>query len=303
MNPAKMNFDWYQATINADPVLVLQTIAKLGHELRPNDGIARMYRYNQGYQVHHTNLGIVANVVFGGNGGNAHAWATSDHAPEFSNLVRTEWPDKHLVTRLDTAADFVEEGSYETLRKVCKKVAKGHRLKFAQQADELNKFAGRTQYMGSPTSDYRSRLYEKGFQVLGQLPQIAKGQISVESVTSYQDMDGNVFNPAHWTRLELQVRPKHEEGKCKAAYASPEEAWFFSEWTSELAKAALLLDMERYYIRSKKQSTDEKAFKAMCGQYRNVLMRLRQDLGSWECLGLTIEEALKEIAKNAKNFH
>lgn len=298
-----MNFDWYQTTIHADPVTVLQTIGKLGHELRANDGLARMYRYNQGFQVHHSNLGIVANVVMGGNGGNAHAWATSDHSPVFADLVRNEWPDSHLVTRLDTAADFIEEGSYEKLRKVCKKVAKGYRLKFAQQADDLNQHAGRTQYMGSPTSDYRSRLYEKGFQVLGQIPEISRGQIPIAAVTKYQDMDGNVFNPAHWSRLELQVRPKHEEGRYKAAHATPEESWFFSEWTSALAKSALLLEMERYYIRTKKQSTDEKAFKAMCGQYRNVLMRLRHDLGSWECLGLTIDETLKEISKSARSYH
>lgn len=291
-----MKFDWYQTTIEHDPMKVLGVIAQLGHEVRQNDGIAKTYRYQQGFQVHHNERGIVATVVMGGNGKNPHAWATSDESPAFADLVRNEWPDHHLVTRMDAAEDFIEPGAYDRLRKVCRKVAKGHRLRFPQQADELNPMAGRTQYIGSPTSDYRGRLYEKGFEMLGKIEGISKGQFKPEQITSiWEESLGKNVNPSDWIRLELQARPKQEEGRRKAAYATPEQAWTFTDWSHDLAREALALDLERYYVRTRKMSTDEAAMRWMCRQYAGMLMRQKDDLGSWDCVGLEIERVIAEV--------
>lgn len=103
-----------------------------------------------------------------------HALASSDHTDSFVDLVRTEWPERHLVTRMDAAQDFNEERCYDRLRRVSRGVAKRHRLSFPQYADPLNPKAGRTQYIGSPKSDYRVRLYEKGWEQCGKVAQMLK---------------------------------------------------------------------------------------------------------------------------------
>lgn len=303
-----MKFDWYQATIDTSPIHAIEMLGKLGHEVRQNDKVGKMYRYQQGYEVHHHDKGVIARLAFGGNGNGVHAWATSDDSPAFADLLRTEWPEHHLVTRLDTAEDFNEAGSYERLRKVAKKVATDHRLKFTQYVDELNPMAGRTQYMGSNKSDYRGRLYEKGFEVIAKTSQRMFASQGLELnpanvITIRNESTGEDVIPANWTRLELQVRPADRAAKRLAAFATPEQAWTFTSWSQDLAKQALALDLERFYIRTKRISNDEQALHWMCSQYSNMLLRLRDDLGDFACVGLEIERIIQEQAKEKFNRH
>src|SRR5664279_5268264 len=125
-----MRFDWYQTTIDDTPHHVIDQLTKLGHEVRPNDSAAKAYRYKQGWEVHHNEHGVVARIFAGGNGDKPHALATSDATDAFVDLVRNQWPEKHLVTRYDAAQDFNEHGAYPRLRRVARKVAKEHRLGF-----------------------------------------------------------------------------------------------------------------------------------------------------------------------------
>lgn len=290
-----MRFDWYQATIEAPPVVVIETIAKLGQELRPADALARKYRYQQGLAVHDHQRGVVAHIFAGGNGKNPHAFASGEATEDFVGLVRGEWPERHLVTRMDAAEDFNEEGSFDRLRPVLRKIAKRHRLSFPKIEDDLNDQAGRTQYVGSPSSDYRARLYEKGFEQLARMAALYRkhGGLSPESVIMIRnEHTGDFVRPEDWTRLELQVRPRQEEGKRKAAEASPDQAWGFTEWAHDVAVEALTLDLERICIRTRKISKDEEAMRWMCQHYGKMLSRLRDDLGCWEGVGVEIGRIL-----------
>ncbi|MGQ5525629.1 hypothetical protein ACUHMQ_20585, partial [Chitinimonas sp. PSY-7] len=180
-----MRFDWYQTTIEDDPRKVVSTLAKLGDEVKPADGDAKRWRYRQGWAVLKRGH-VVAKCFAGGNGDKPHALATSDDTDAFVDLVRSEWEGRHLVTRMDAAQDFFDEYAYDRLQRVTKRIAKKHRLRFASIEDELCSAAGRTQYIGSPTSDYRGRLYEKGFEVvakaLAQNPNVRIGPEAVETV-------------------------------------------------------------------------------------------------------------------------
>lgn len=295
-----MFFDWYQSTISENPNVVFETLKKLGTSVKANDSIARMYHYKQGFQVH-SHSGVVATVLLDREK-EPHAFATSEHAQQFAELVRERWPEGHRVTRVDATQDFHETGSYEKLRKVCKSIAVNHKLKFPQYSDDINQKAGRTQYVGSPSSDFRCRLYEKGYQVIGQIPQVKQGRLNPEDIPTWKDADGQVFNPDAWTRIELQARPKDDEGKRIAATITPEQVWAMSPWTMELAEKALSLNLERVYFRQKRVSDDEKAFRVMCSQYGNILKRLKDDLGGWEVLGLTINETIKELEKDVRKL-
>lgn len=293
-----MRFDWYQTTIEAKPREVVQTIGKLGHELRTADSLAKRYRYSQGWAVHHAERGVVAHVFAGGNGDKPHAFASSEATDDFVALVRQEWSGRHLVTRADAAEDFNESGAYERLKKQAKRVAKERRLRFQSFEDELNPNTGRTQYIGSPTSDYRARLYEKGWEQVQKLLLSAKvlGKVEPGAVVSITNTaTGEQVNPADWVRLELQARPKDEEARRLAAAASPEELWGFTEWAQQLAREAMALDLERLYIRTRKVSKDEEALRWMCQQYAGPMARLAQSLGGFPELGVWLSERIAEV--------
>lgn len=291
-----MRFDWYQATIEASPAVVISTLQKLGHEVREADSIAKAYRYKQGWEIHHNQHGVVAKIFAGGNGNNPHALASSDASDAFVDLVRNEWPDKHLVTRMDAAQDFNEAGSYRRLRRVARKVAKEHRMAFPAIGDELNRSAGRTQYIGSRKSDYFGRLYEKGWEQVAKQQALFKGgKLDVSMFpTVCNTATGEHVKPEDWTRLEIQARPQGEDARRLAAVATPEQAWMMTDWSQHLAREAMALDLERFYIRTRKVSEDEAALRWMCKQYGRMLSRQQADLGDWACVGLQIGELIKE---------
>jgi len=292
-----MRFDWYQTTIDDSPNNVIGILSKLGHEVRQNDSAAKAYRYKQGWEIHHHGRGVIARVFAGGNGDKPHALATSDETDAFVDLVRNQWPDKHLVTRMDAAQDFNEPGAYRRLRRVARKVAKDHRLGFHSIEDRLDAKAGRTQYIASPKSAYRARLYEKGWEQVAKLQSLFKGSFKPDALTFgmvQNTATGEYIKPEDWTRLELQARPKGEEARRLAAFATPEQAWTFTDWSQHLAREAMALDLERFYMRSRKVSKDEEALRWMCQQYGGMLQRLHSDVGDWACVGLEVGRIIAE---------
>ena len=291
-----MRFDYYAARVETEPPALISECLKLGHEIRPCDGLAKAYRYRQGFQVHSHQRGVVATIFAGGNGVHPFAYATSDATDAFVDLVRTRWPDRHLPTRMDPCQDFNDAEAFTRLRRIGRGVAKEHGLAFPALSDELNPKAGRTQYLGSPKSDYRARLYEKGWEQVGKLG-IASPEGLPDDFRILNEATGELVRPADWVRLEGQCRPKGEEARRLAAVATPEQAWGFTAWTYDLAKRALALDLGRLYIRTRKRSTDEQALHWMCRQYSNMLQRLKLDLGDWQALGLTIGEIINEQGK------
>lgn len=283
-----------QATVEAPVPQVIAAFSKLGHKLEVNDGPARAYRYKQGWEVQHNDLGVVARIFAGGNGDKPHVLASSDATDAFVELLRNEYEGRHLVTRADAAQDFVEAGAYPRLRRVCRKVAKGHRMNFPRHRDELNREAGETQYIGSKKSPYLGRLYEKGWEQVAKLQGLFKGFEPSMVGSILNTVTGEYVNPAHWVRLELQARPKGEEARRLAAVATAEQIWTFTDWSQELAREALALDLERFYIRTMKVSKDEEAMRWMCQQYGAMLQRSKDDLGDWACVGLEVGRIIEQ---------
>lgn len=286
-----MHFDWYQATIDDSPRRVVDAVATLGDGLQSAEIMARKYRYKSGFAIYSDVDGIIAHVLYGGNGDKPHAFSSGVNSQRFSSLVRHVWPDDHVVTRLDVAQDFNDSSAYGRIKKVAKRIAKEHRMRFSSIEDELNKGVGRTQYIGSATSEYRGRLYEKGLEQLAKLELMSKGsfirdneQFIVNTVT------GELVRPEDWVRLELQARPKCKEARLIAAKATPEQVWTFTDWSYCLAKEVFSLALERMYMKTRKISKDEEAIRWMCQQYGAVLSRVCFDLGGWDKLGQFIGE-------------
>lgn len=283
-----MRFDYYTTTIDARPEVVINTLRQLGHELTDATSLARSYRYQQGFRVEHDRKGVVATICTGGNGHRTLAFASGENTDAFVELVRSEWPDNHFVTRADAAQDFIQPKSYTKLEKVCKSVAKANRLAFPRIVDPLNAKAGRTQYVGSPSSNFRARLYEKGYEQLSRMKWHP-------AEFFFSTPEGEQVRPDDWVRLELQVRPQGDDAKHLASRSTPEQFWGFSNWTHELASKAMALELERITLRQHKHLANDEKLRWMCKMYGNALQYLHDDVGDWKAVGMTLGELLQEV--------
>jgi hypothetical protein len=213
-----------------------------------------------------------------------HAWASGSGAHDFAQIVREAVP-VHKVTRADVPIDVIEPGGFDRLKPVCRAVADEHRVKVRKIDDDDRGEDGRTYYCGSPTSQVRTRLYEKGRQVLD---------------------EGGVFVPPEgldladlpdWHRLEIQVRPDGD-ARWQMAKAEPQEFWGAAKWTQDLVRQVLDMNVRRVVVGSVwRASDDDRAYRHMVSQYGAMLARLAADLGSWECVGATIGGDVQELAK------
>jgi hypothetical protein len=269
-----MRFDWYQATIQEAPAVLLDRLSKL-LEADPVPARGALHGYKHGFELKKP-TGTVARVLAGGINPWPNASASGQDTEPFVNAVRSTWPDHHHVTRMDAAQDFQAPGAFDLLKGECLGIADELRLKVQHAGDWHRGEDGRTVYIGSKSSPVRVRCYEKGKQVLA-----LGGPAALEASPD-------------WVRLEVQVRPQ-KQARIAAAKATPEEAWGYASFTQQLAHRALSLDVPKIDGRTWRETDDERAFRFMCRQYGPMLRRLLADLGSWECVGLTIGHSLDEI--------
>jgi hypothetical protein len=153
------------------------------------------------------------------------------------------------------------------------RVKRKHRLKGRRDGDwqdfpEL----GRTQYLGATTSATQLRLYEKGKQ------------------PEYR----HLARP-EWVRAEIQIRPVLH-AKSRYSTISAHDAWGASSWSQELAGDILEDHVDPHRAGTTwRLSERDKAIAHMCKQYGRHLASMVQDLGTWECLGLTLRDLVEPL--------
>lgn len=291
-----MRFDYYAATIEDRPTRVVDALRKLGHGVERCERLAKAYHYHDGVSVVHEHLGVVCRV-FQSEGHKAYAFASSDATDAFVDVVRSEWPDRHLVTRLDPCQDFYDGRARRTLGRIMRGMAKRRRMRLQLIHDPLDRTAGQTTYLGSPSSDARMRMYDKGWEQYHKLQAQCgrKGLLCAPELIRFPIPGTDVTVQAdQWVRAELQARPKGEDARRAAAVCTPEQAWGLTDWSQELARQAFALDLERLAVQGRKLSTNERALQFMVQQYGRHLQQLRFDVGTWECVGLTLGEMIDE---------
>lgn len=290
-----MRFDYYSAGVEAAPQQVIETVSKLGHELLPCHSLAKAYHFTDGFSVMHHQTGLACRV-FLKEGQRPYAFASSDATDAFVELVRTEWPDRHLVTRCDPCQDFYDGRARRQLTGLMRRMAKARRMRLRVIHDPLDPTAGQTTYLGSEKSEYRMRTYDKGWEQYGKLQaQLGRKGFNVPKDVRFTLPGGIEVAADQWIRAELQARPKDEEARRAAAVCTPEEAWGLTDWSHELAKQAFALELDRIFIRARKLSSDEEKLRWMLRMYKGPLRRMVGDLGTWDCVGLTLGEMLAEI--------
>ncbi len=271
-----MRFDWYQATIQAHPMEVVEAIRDGlagGGEVLEGRGL---HGYRQSFTVKGADGDRVALVLCGGNNGaHPNAQATGAQAHQFAGFVRDLWP-AHKVTRFDAAEDLAGEGAYEALEGVCRALARERGLKGrAIVPDDVED--GRTYYVGAPASDVRTRLYDKTAELRAKLPPDRHHEV-----------------PDHVARIEAQVRPRKEAGYV-AASLEPAQVWGCAAWTHELARRLFSLDVARVEMQAGRESDHQRAYRFMLQQYGPTLRRMLADLGAWDCVGMTIGQDLERL--------
>jgi len=260
-----MMFDWYQAGVVDSPDYILQhlqgafDLADI-EEAKPRNGYTRAARIARGPTT-------LCEALWGGNTGDrVLVLGTGAHAAPVASLVRSEWPDHHLV-RADVAEDYDEPEAFDILSGMLLNVADQHRLKVTHYGDWHRCENGRTLYVGSRQSPVMARLYEKG------LEQRVKGYSPEAS--------------ADWVRFEVEVKPKRNDARKRLAALEPDDYMACSPWTRDVARVLFESSLEAITGLGtiKRMTDDERALSALVKQYGGLLDRLKTGEGSWESVG------------------
>lgn len=279
------DFDWYQATIAEDPLIVE---AALLHRLyadssEPSKG---MNAYGAGFHLKRDG-NTVAVLLYGGHNSGVNVTATGEDARALAAVVRELWP-QHRVSRVDAAIDYdgagVWDRIYEEVLDIANNTPDGkprrRPLHLETQGDWVreNSEAGRTLYVGARSSAVRLRLYEKGKKHRA------------------ERLDGwERFSP-DWVRAEVQLRPQ-KGAKSTAALLSASEMWGFSSWTRALYERLQDEEVSRTQMHEWRAPDDERAWKALLRQYGPLLRRRVDTFGGWEGLGARLGVALEDAGQ------
>lgn len=266
-----VRFDAYSATTQAATQYELMACLRRG-------GDVVKVRQGKGFHTFSDRISVSddtgtewGSLMWGGpQGDRVMLEVKGERTPAVVEALRADFP--HRCTRVDACADFDAPGAFEGLLAACMKVKKAHRI-IGGKAGDWDDFPerGRTLYLGGKSSVTRTRLYEKGKQ------------------PEYLHLERPDL-----TRLEVQVRPA-KEAKSSFSELSPIDVWGASRWTRELAAVALREHVDPHPAGTIWKKTDlERRMDFMCKQYGPTLLELFASVGSWECVGLSIAEKLKE---------
>lgn len=264
-------FDAYTATARLDgPEKLLSAAYIFGAEMKQREGYFNGFGNLISLRTEH---GEYASVGWGGqNEGWARLEVKGSLTPVVVERLREAIPD-HRVTRVDSAHDVDKPGAWDELLGICLDVKREFRLKGDKRGD-WDDFPedGRTLYLGAPSSPIKARLYEKGKQ-----PEYRQA------------------GKPDWTRLELQISPQKDAREVYSKLSAT-EVWGASKYTRALAARVLESELAAYPPGTvRRDSQRDRAIRFMCEQYGAHLMSLKDDLGSWDCLGLTLAEIIREV--------
>ena len=272
-----IRFDAYSATSReaklADLLPLMKNLAPDG-ELKQSKGFhrfgERVALLNEGHEI--------AAISWGGHQGELVMYEIKGEAtPSAVDALRAAIPS-HRVTRVDSCADFDAPMIFDGLLGSCLAVKRDFKLKGSKAGDwEDFPEDGRTLYLGAVTSPVRVRLYEKGKQ------------------SEYAHL-----NRPDWCRIEAQVRPKQQ---AREQYANPSitaaAVWGASPYTRALAADVLKAYIDPHPVGTTyRLSSRDRALKWMCKQYGSHLLDLLNESGSWEAVGLTLNDFITEGKSN-----
>lgn len=262
-------FDAYSATTTAANPYQLAELFGPGMKTTEGRGFHQF-----GHRLTFTDdTGVAVGAVQwgGGQGDRSMIEVKGERTPDVVEALRTRF--HHRVTRVDSCADFDAPRAFQRLLRAVRTVKRAHRVWGETRGDwEDHPEQGRTYYLGAKTSPTRFRLYEKGKQA------------------EYAHL-----SKPDWVRAEVQVRPQ-KDAKGSFAHLSPVDVWGSSGWARDLAGRILQDHVDPHPAGTVYRRTDlESRVEWICRQAGPTLLEMLADCGTWECVGLTLGEKIKEM--------
>lgn len=254
-------FDWYSCTFHDSARRVVRKLASHMSDTSPVE-VPGQYRFRTGHELR---FGGTRSAVVYSNGPDEHPHVVASglDAETLAQWARSADAPAHTVARADVCVDSDSPAAWETmlwgLRDLLSPTVKAVMM-VPDRADD-----GATYYVGSPTSEVRARLYEKGKQMQ-----------SVER--------------PDWVRYEVQYRPQKTR-KTWAATAEREDILHASRWSRRFAETVLDIAGHAPPARQERVADLERALDACAAQYgRRMHEWLGLNGGDLEGLALTLLE-------------
>lgn len=260
-------FDAYTATtMDLSPTDAVHCLMQPGDEVKEGRGF---HTFGTRCSVKGGDGLEVGAVSWGGKQGTrVMIEVKGERSPEVVDRIRRV---PHRVTRMDSCVDWDQLGAWDYALGLCATIKERTGLYGEKRGDWDQPDLGRTFYLGAPSSAVRFRLYEKGKQ------------------PEYR----HLLRP-DYVRAEVEIRPA-KEAKDGFATVSAREAWGASPWTREMAATWLIGEVEPCPPGNMRREVQrDRALRFMAGQYGHHLRSLHDDLGSWECVGLTLRDMIAE---------
>lgn len=244
-------FDWYQATVETSPdELIHRASSELANE--PFVSIAPRHGYDRGLELRRDGSRSAV-MYYGGIHDHPHIMASGEDAPALAGLLRGA-DLVHRVSRADVCLDTDTPGSWKVMYAALRRLVRENgKLSATLMCNPDDEQAGATYYVGSPASEVRARLYEKGKQMK------------------------DAARP-HWVRYEIQARPQRER-KAWTSTASEWDILGAALWAREFARDTLSLSLSAPPKRSERVSDLEGSLRALSRQYGRRLDELAQKHG------------------------
>lgn len=238
-----MQFDYYAATLPCSLSHCKSSILSSFPGVFLDEKPVRPYSHgllhpDRGFRVYHGGTNPLPFFV-----------STGSDAEAGADFVRQHYPE-HRVSRADVAHDFVSPGGFDRAVRILDPIARAAGVAVTFLGDPApGQKTGRTMYFGSPKSDVRLCVYEKGLHERGKGRKSAAGD---------------------WFRIELRVRPRKDR-KALTARLSGAEMWGLSRWTMKAAQQVLDLAPVHMPDATLRKSSADKAIDHMLKQYAQAL--------------------------------
>lgn len=240
-----MRCDYYAATVPASLSHLEQTIKSNFDGILCQEVPVRPYK--NGFRHSEADF----RVYWGGQNPLPFFVSSGEKAQAGSDFLRKLYPN-HRVSRADVAYDLREVGGFDRIIGQIEPIARKAGVEVCFMGDpDPKKSTGRTMYFGSPKSDVRICVYEKGI---------------------FQRSKGDENAPADWVRVELRVRPRKER-KSFCASASLAELWGLSRWSSTVAADVLETQSPFVPDPSLRRSETDQAIAHMLRQYASSIRK------------------------------
>ena len=259
-----MRFDWYAASLPAQVSHCVSMITADHGGFFAQDVPRAPYKV----AVRHSECGF--RLSHGGCNPLPFFEASGASAQAGAAFVRKHYP-AHRVARADVCQDFLAPGGYDRLKRLLLPLAREARVKPIEYSDPDPALGdGRTLYLGSPRSDVRLTIYEKG---------------------RFERSKGADV-PADWVRVELRVRPRKQR-KGLVSGMEPVELFGLARWTIKACEVVVGHAPEYVPDPSLRRCSTEESVRHMVQQYSGKL-RAYVDLYGRKSLDQLLTEYLAD---------